>query len=90
MRKSGTACLCMLEPISARFASSCSRKGIREAATLTSCVGETSMYSMSEGSTIVNSPPTLAETRSRMKRPCSSRGAFACAILCCSSSRADR
>ncbi len=49
VRRRGTACRCMLDPMSARFASSCSRNGIREAATLTSCVGETSMYSISEG-----------------------------------------
>jgi hypothetical protein len=40
---SGTAWRCMLEPINARLASSCSRKGIRLAATETSCLGETSM-----------------------------------------------
>ena len=34
--RSGTAWRCMFDPISARFASSCSRKGIREAATETS------------------------------------------------------
>ena len=42
-RISGTPCRCMLEPISARFASSCSRKGISPAATETSCFGEISM-----------------------------------------------
>jgi hypothetical protein len=39
----GTAWRCMFEPISARFASSCSRNGIRPAATETSCLGDTSM-----------------------------------------------
>ena len=34
----------MLAPISARLASSCSRKGTRDAATDTICAGETSMY----------------------------------------------
>ena len=43
----GTACFCMFEPISARFASSCSRKGISAVATLTICFGETSMKSTS-------------------------------------------
>ena len=42
VRSSGTACFCMLEPISARFASLCSRKGMRLAETPTSCLGETS------------------------------------------------
>ncbi len=40
---SGTACRCMLEPMSARLASSFSRNGISAAATDTSCLGETSM-----------------------------------------------
>src|SRR5688572_9278152 len=40
---SGTAWRCMFEPINARFASSCSRNGIKPAATETSCFGETSM-----------------------------------------------
>jgi hypothetical protein len=39
----GTAWRCMFEPINARFASSCSRNGISEAAIETSCFGETSM-----------------------------------------------
>ena len=42
-RSSGTAWRCMLEPISARLASSFSRNGTSEAATETSCFGETSM-----------------------------------------------
>ena len=41
-RSRGTAWRCMLEPISARLASSFSRKGTREAATDTSCLGLTS------------------------------------------------
>ncbi len=40
---SGTAWRCMFEPISARLASSCSRKGISAVATDTVCFGETSM-----------------------------------------------
>ena len=43
VRSVGTAWRCMFEPISARFASSCSRNGISEAATETTCLGETSM-----------------------------------------------
>ena len=42
-RSVGTAWRCMFEPISARFASSCSRNGISEAATDTICFGDTSM-----------------------------------------------
>ena len=44
-RRSGTAWRCMFEPISARLASSFSRNGISEAATDTSCFGETSIRS---------------------------------------------
>ncbi len=40
---SGTACRCMFEPISARLASSCSRKGMSAVATDTICLGDTSM-----------------------------------------------
>ena len=39
----GTDCRIMFEPISARFASSCSRNGIIAVATLTICFGLTSM-----------------------------------------------
>ena len=39
----GTACLCMFEPMRARLASSCSRKGINAAATETICCGATSI-----------------------------------------------
>ena len=42
-RSVGTAWRCMFEPMSARLASSCSRNGIRDAATETICFGETSM-----------------------------------------------
>ncbi len=40
---SGTAWACMLEPISARLASSCSRNGIIAVVTDQICSGETSM-----------------------------------------------
>ena len=43
VRSSGTAWRCMLEPISARLASSFSRNGISAAATDTSCLGLMSM-----------------------------------------------
>ena len=48
---SGTAWRCMLEPISARLASSCSRKGIRAVATDQIWVGETSIRSTCLGGT---------------------------------------
>ena len=48
-RSTGTAWRCMLAPISARFASSCSRNGTSEAATDTICAGATSMYWMRSG-----------------------------------------
>ncbi|MGC3969562.1 MAG: hypothetical protein QM775_20080 [Pirellulales bacterium] len=43
---SGTACRCMLEPMSARLASSCSKNGIKPADTPTIWLGATSMYSI--------------------------------------------
>ena len=42
-RSTGTAWRCMLAPMSARFASSCSRNGISAVAIETICFGETSM-----------------------------------------------
>ena len=39
---SGTAWRCMFDPISALLASLCSRNGIKDAATETICLGETS------------------------------------------------
>ena len=80
----------MLEPISARFASSCSRNGISDAATDTACDGATSMYSMRSGVDIVNSLRLRHETSSSVKRPSLSSAAFACAIMYCPSSIADR
>ena len=55
-RSSGTAWRCMLAPMSARFASSCSRNGISAVATETSCFGDTSMYWTSSGATKPISP----------------------------------
>ena len=87
---SGTACLCMFEPMSALFASSFSRNGIRAAATETSWFGETSMRVVSSGRAIMNSPPLRAETNSLSNLPSLSMGAFACAMTWFSSSRAER
>ena len=55
-RTSGTAWRCMLEPISARLASSFSRNGMSAAATETSCFGDTSMKSTLSGGTMSTSP----------------------------------
>ncbi len=63
---SGTAWRCMLEPISARLASSCSRNGIRPAETPTICLGLMSMYCTASDGTEAKSPPTRAMTRSSM------------------------
>ena len=54
-RSIGTAWRCMFEPMSARFASSCSRNGISDAATDTICFGDTSMYWILSGVDRVNS-----------------------------------
>jgi hypothetical protein len=51
-KRSGTLCRCMLEPINARLASSCSRNGISAAAIDTSCSGATSMKSILDGGSI--------------------------------------
>jgi hypothetical protein len=80
-RSSGTAWRCMFEPISARFASSFSRNGTSEAATETSCFGETSMNCTSVRGARMKSPARREFTRSCVKRPSSSRGAFACATM---------
>ena len=47
----GTAWRCMLAPMRARLASSCSRNGINAVATETICLGETSMSWTSAGGT---------------------------------------
>ena len=54
----------MFEPINARLASSFSRNGINDAATETSCLGETSMNPTSSRGTSLNSPALRALTRS--------------------------
>ena len=50
---SGTAWRCMLEPMRARLASSCSRNGIRDADTEMICFGDTSMYWMESGPAVM-------------------------------------
>ena len=78
---SGTAWRCMLEPISARLASSFSRNGISAAATDTSCLGETSMKSMVSGRASTKSPFWRQLTRSSTKRLSSDSSALAWAIV---------
>ncbi len=70
----------MFAPISARLASSCSRNGISEAATETTCVGDTSMYWMRSGEVSTDSPFSRAETSSSTSWPPSFSEAFAWAI----------
>ena len=71
----------MLEPISARLASSFSRNGISAAATDTSCFGDTSISLIASGRNIRNSPPWRQVTRSSTKLPSSFSSAFAWAIV---------
>ena len=58
----GTACLCILEPIKALLASSCSKNGINPAATDVIWFGAISIRSISSFFTTKNSPSFLAET----------------------------
>ena len=89
-RTSGTAWRCMLEPISARLASSFSRNGMSAAATETSCFGDTSMRSTFSRGNIATSPACRQVTSSLTKRPFSSSRAFACATVYFASSMAER
>ena len=57
----------MFAPISARFASSCSRNGTSEAATETICVGATSMYWIRSAEVSTDSPLSRAETSSSIE-----------------------
>jgi hypothetical protein len=80
----------MFDPISARFASSFSRNGTSEAATDTSCFGDTSMNCTSARGARMKSPARRALIRSWTKRMLSSSGAFAWATMYWSSSHAER
>ncbi len=84
----GTAWRCMLEPIRARFASSFSRNGIIAVATETSCLGETSIYWTLLGYTSIIWSWYRQPTRLLIKRPSSSRGSLAPAMIYGSSSSA--
>ena len=59
----------MFEPISARLASSFSRKGISAAATETSCFGDTSMNSTFSRGVMMTSPARRQTTRSSVSMP---------------------
>ena len=88
---SGTACRCMFAPISARFASLCSRNGIIAVATDTICAGATSMKSMSLAEAITASPSAERQsTCSCSNLPLLSTRSEACAIVYCASSAASR
>ena len=89
---SGTAWRCMFEPISARFASSCSRNGIIAVATDQICSGETSTRSTSFGATVTYWPACVRQTTSGpFSLPVfSSTGWLACAISSSASCVASR
>ena len=89
-RRSGTACRCMFDPISALLASSCSRNGIRAVETLTICMGETSIRSTSSTDSMAGSAWVRVSTLSGMSCPRSSVGMLACATTRFSSSSAGR
>ena len=85
---SGTAWRCMLEPISARLASSFSRNGISAAATETTCLGVTSIRSTWSFGSSVGSPLMRPGTRSSTISP-SFSAMLAWAMMCLASSIAD-
>ena len=66
-RRTGTAWRCILDPMSALLASSCSKNGIKEAATETTCCGATSIKSILSGDIRVESPLDLTGTNSSAK-----------------------
>ncbi len=89
LRMRGTAWRCMLAPMRARFASSCSRKGTSAAATLTIWLGATSMSWIMSGVTMWKSPLSRALTSDSRNLPFSSKLAEAWAMYLPSSSRAE-
>ena len=88
--RTGTACRCMLDPIKALLASSCSRNGIKEAAIETTCCGDTSIKSILSGDINSNSFACLTATRSSTNLLFLSSITFAWAITCSASSIADK
>ena len=89
-RSVGTAWRCMLEPISARLASSCSRNGMSEAATETICFGLHVHVLHASGVESMNSFSLRHDTSSSTNAPFSSSVALACAMTYWPSSIADR
>ena len=87
--KVGTACLIMLEPIKALLASSCSRKGIRDAAIDTTCCGDTSISSTLSADISSNSFLNRTGTSSSTNLLFLSSSALACAITNSPSSIAE-
>ncbi len=81
----------MFEPMSARFASSCSRNGIIAVATDQIWSGETSIRSTSFGSAVTYWPASVRQSTSlSVILPFLSSGVFACAMSCSSSWVASR
>ena len=78
---SGTAWRCMLAPIKALLASSCSKKGIMAAAIETNCFGETSTYCTLSLSTSITSFLNLTLIRGWTNFPFLSTGSDAWAII---------
>ena len=76
---SGTAWRCMLAPIRARLASSCSRNGISAVATETTCFGR-DVHVVDWSTASGNPGGSGPATRSSTKSPSSSSGALACAM----------
>ena len=79
----------MFDPINARLASSFSRNGISEAATETSCLGDTSIRVMFSRGDSMKSPALRVDTRSFLNVPSGVSEALACAIVWRISSVAD-
>ena len=79
----------MLDPIRALLASSFSKKGIIAEATETSCLGETSINSISSGLARPISPSLRTGINSPVNAPFSFNCAFACAIVYLPSSIAE-
>ena len=76
-RSVGTACRCIFEPINARLASSCSRNGIKDAATDDICLESISIKVTSSEPTNTNSFLFRHEIKLSINIPLSSTAAFA-------------
>ena len=80
----------MFDPIKALFASSFSKKGIKDAATETSCFGETSIYSTESDLAKIKFKAFLHDISSSINLPSLSKTELACAIVYFVSSIADK